>query len=318
MSIWDRHPGAAKKALELKATQSWKETAERLSAHYGELFTINQVRDKIKRRIHKKPNAEIRRGIISDVHIPQEIPLFIETIEPHLRGKVDELIVAGDWFDQYCLSKFPKHKALLIRQELETGYQYLKTMASWCPVTLITGNHDERLQNILADKLDPEIQFLFDRSLLRRYETGFEIPNDITGEVKRDPPVRNITVIPEWWTQVGDLIVAHPKNFSSVDLRTAINTHNWFLSRGHNYSVLLIGHTHKAGVIFKDCRWTIGELGCLCRDMDYAEKTGRLNTRPQQRTITILTQTNGVTTGMEQILLRGMDAQVVKYSIIGV
>ena len=56
----------------------------------------------------------------------------------------------------------------------------------------------------------------------------------------------------------------------------------------------------------------------MCRDMDYAEKTGRLNTRPQQRTITILTQTNGVTTGMEQILLRGMDAQVVKYSIIGV
>lgn len=305
MSVWFKNPQIEKDARRMKQVDnlSWGTIAEVLSNRYDIILTGNQVRKKINRKA--QTGAYERVGVLSDLHVPFELPNILNIVETHLRGKVDTLVIAGDLFDTYALSVFPKRKNILMEEEISRSYEILEVLTSWFDnVILIKGNHDDRFGKHIVERISPTATFLVDLNIFNRFITGFTIPDYGIGNEgdKVYPPLKGLTVINEWWYKYNDVIFAHPLTFFKQEMKTVVETYNYFVSRGHQFKALLIGHTHKAGMIPKDESVVLIENGCLCKEMEYAI-SGNIKIRPQQRAITIMDFDNKSFVGARQILL---------------
>lgn len=300
MSIWKQIPEAEFDARNLrKNNKSWYDIADELTDKYGVDFTANQIRKRIRRTDTNPAMKSV--GVLCDFHVPMELPNVLKIIEDNLRGRVDSIIIDGDLFDVYSLSIFPKRKFILMRDELKRAYEILEVLTSWFSnVILIKGNHDDRFARYIYDKITPEVQFLIDKNILNRLKNGFEYEDEITNEAVYYPPLEGLTVINEWWYKYNDVIFAHPSSFFKTEMQTVVKTYDYFVNKGITCKALFIGHTHHAGIVFKNGVVMLIEGGCLCKDMEYAE--GKVTMRPQERAITIMDFNNDSICGVKQLL----------------
>jgi predicted phosphodiesterase len=231
--------------------------------------------------------------LISDTHIPFQAPELDFQVECYA-GQVDGLIIAGDFLDEYAISRFVKNKEITLQSELLKGYELLEKWSGWFEeIHIMPGNHDERIDTHVAGNLEPTTLFLFGENIvLRKYVDGFKIKGE-DGEIIDYPSIPKLILHDKWYFRMGDAIIAHPKNFSKVPGRVAVMAGDYFKEQGEEFNAILIGHTHKAIKMVKSGKLLM-ECGCSCKEQDYAGG-GKLTYTPQVKALTILVQKNGVT-----------------------
>ena len=242
---------------------------------------IRDLRDKLVKvtsdrfvKVGRPVNADFKVLSISDMHIPFENPKVIEfLIEKH--SDADILVLNGDIFEMYIVSKWPKNKAILLRHEYEIALEWIKLFINIFPkVVLVSGNHEHRLQSYFAANIDPAISFMVSDDILTRLKKGYGFDEEgmFCKKFNWENQVSYDGGLLRHYTVIGKTIFVHPNDFSSVPMRTAINWANDMIER-EDFECMIMSHTHKSGSYIWRNRLLI-EQGCCCVPLDY-ESSGR-------------------------------------------
>jgi hypothetical protein len=131
---------------------------------------------------------------------------------------------------------------------------------------------EKQLQKLLNPKL---------LSMLERGFTFYEHDKDITYK-----PIKNFKYHDNWWMKLfGNLIIAHPTDFSAVDGKIDEKIAEYFLNQhiAENDDMIVYGHTHHYSQMKVNRREGVFVLenGCLCEEMPYTKRSGKLKYNPQ-------------------------------------
>lgn len=195
-----------------------------------------------------KPKYRSKSKIVqlTDLHIPFQdnkslnaVYDLLDNINPH------QIVLTGDIFDFYELSKFDKNpdRKLTIQDEINEGFKVLKTLSSLCPeIHFVKGNHEDRLRRFLWQNPSlASLNVLELPNLLRLNELGI-IYHDFE------------YIYNQFRYTHGSIIRSESGASAKAELM------KYGSSMAH-------GHTHRLGMYLKtDARGTIGayEMGCLC------------------------------------------------------
>lgn len=218
--------------------------------------------------------------VLSDLHIPfHKEEDIINIVKKH--SNVSTIVFAGDILDCFSVSTFPKEMHIPLYEELKTASAFLRRIDRLTPNTkkiIFRGNHEFRFKRYLA-KFQSEFSPLVSDDILDILKNGFTYRNYLNNKRTCVPLSDNYEVIDSWYYIYKDLVLAHPTNFSKIPMRTCVSTYDYFKNQGVDFNALAIGHTHKAGTLIHGGT-LLCELGCLCRQMDYANN-GNVNYTPQ-------------------------------------
>lgn len=198
--------------------------------------------------------------IISDLHVPfTDESKLQKAID--LNRTADMVIVGGDFLDMYGCSRHRKRKSVPHEVEIDNGMRVLEYLSETFPwIRIIRGNHDSRAMKKVQDVVDPSLLYLFDNE-----------PLDLMVR-----PFSNVEYIGDWWTQIGDAIVAHAERSSTVEGRPAILLGNFFEEKGWrkrlnlpDIRVFVQAHTHQVAAVYReDTKYF--ECGALVDDQSTA------------------------------------------------
>jgi predicted phosphodiesterase len=115
---------------------------------------------------------------LPDTHTPYHDARAVEglIIERVMPGwKPDVLVILGDWFDNYAVSRFTKNPKRLrgLQAELEVGVRLLRRFEAF-PFKrriFLEGNHEARLLKATADKM-PEVYEFMERAWATLFTAG--------------------------------------------------------------------------------------------------------------------------------------------------
>jgi len=221
----------------------------------------DRQRDKTQEYIENKYRGKkIKVLYMADLHIPFTVyDLVKHIIREH--KDADILVLNGDILDLFNISTFSKDKTIALKRELEEGRAFLELVSNiFEDVILIEGNHERRLRNYIRHIIPVDLHFLFPQDALEVIQQG---------TVFKKSPLSNVHVVGSWWIQLWDTIFAHPDNYSSVPMRTVIQTSEHFkMVKNRPHKACIIGHTHQAGKLI-DRDTLVMETGCLQYDVDY-------------------------------------------------
>lgn len=232
--------------------------------------------------------------VLSDLHIPFHREDLIAEIVRENKDNLDLIVLSGDILDCFNVSSFPKSMHIPLYEELKIANKFLADLDKATPnvkKVIFWGNHEYRFTRFL-EKEASEITPFFSTNILDILKNGFEYRDFRNRKQKVDGLSDNFVIVDNWFYQHNDTIFAHPKNFSSVNMKTAVNTYRYFVNAGYQFSAVCIGHTHKIGNIMIG-RNLVTEVGCLCEDMSYANN-GNINYTPQGLGYGIYYYDNGV------------------------
>ena len=169
---------------------------------------------------------------ISDLHFPFHNKKVVEhAIENH--SDADILVVNGDIFEGFMVSKWPKKKTILLEWEYKLAAEFLREVAPrFKHIALTSGNHEYRLNSYFAANIDPGVNFLVCNDILTKLSGGWDF--DEGGEFKKLYNFDNVYYkggLGSWYLKIGKTIFAHPRFFSSVPMRTAIKACEYFKDR---------------------------------------------------------------------------------------
>lgn len=206
---------------------------------------------------------------ISDLHIPFINKYVIEhAIENHRDAQV--LVINGDLFDNYLVSKWPKDKIILLQWEYQIAIRWIKFFAEIFPnVVLVCGNHDQRSIKHFASQIDPVASFLVSADMLDRLAQGYDFTEEgYFEQVHHLPNVHYNRGLMNWYTVQGKTVFVHPlKGFSTVPGATSLKWSKYFQDR-EDYQCLVMAHTHRQSHLYRKNRLLL-EQGCCCLPMEY-------------------------------------------------
>ena len=238
---------------------------------------------------------------ISDLHIPFQLP--IDSLYEFV-GRINILQINGDIVDNVSCSKFPKLYRSSPVEELIIAREYLISLIDYLrpqKIVINDGNHDIRLGTYLASKLDNDIQELMPMtSLDYLIEDGFTHYDRKSGVKTKYDPLKDVLKNIEieythvWYSQIGDIIFAHPKTYSSPPLKTAEKALYWFRNEGYVFSNLSMAHTHRIGQ-YKIGNSNIYEQGAFCRTDEMKYNDGLLINSQKQGCILFYQDKSGMT-----------------------
>jgi hypothetical protein len=278
------------------------EVSDIIRNEYGITVSDESVRYYTRRKDKKllskendKSNGISRTLVLNDLHIPfHREETIIDIILKH-RDNINTIVFGGDIIDCEAISVYPKVQRKSLIQEMEYTYKFLKRVDRLTPnikKILIWGNHEYRFVRFLAEK-GSQLSTLHSDNIIEEIVGGFTHYDRETKIKKVFKPLSdNFVVINNWFCQIGDTIIAHPKNFSKVNMKTAVNAVSYFIAQGFIFSAILVAHTHKAGTAFTFKKYAV-ETGCLCKSMEYSA-SGNINYTPQNYGYFLLEQENGV------------------------
>ena len=206
---------------------------------------------------------------LSDLHIPFINKHVIEdAIEKH--SDAHTLVINGDVFDCYLVSKWPKDKQILLKWEYQIAVKWLQFFTEIFPnVVLVCGNHDERTLKHFSAHVDPSVNFLTSPDMLDRLARGYDFTE--AGDFERVHNFTNVEYdrgVTKWYTVVGKTVFCHPlKGFSTQLGATSTKFALYFQDR-EDHQCLVLGHTHRQFRGFRKNRLLL-EQGCCCIPMEY-------------------------------------------------
>jgi len=221
---------------------------------------------------------------IGDLHIPfWKRHLIGEILDDKENQKAGTLLIGGDFFDAYCVSKYPKNKSIPLIHEYRLAYEFLKMVSKrYDNVVLIDGNHEKRISRYFEDKVAPEVHFLIHKYVMELLASGAVF--DQEGHIVAQEKFKNVhyqSGSESWWVKIGDCIYAHPNTFKKGILRTIDETASYFTRRNEDFHAVVNFHTHFQGKGTSSNGKLLIEPGCLCEPLDY-QISGRVTTWPQQ------------------------------------
>lgn len=184
---------------------------------------------------------------ISDPHEPYSSKqVWNEILEKH--HDAAHIHINGDIADFYSKSRFRKTEHENFDNELKIIFDRLEWLSThWKRVTLIRGNHDNRVEKRMQSLVDSDMVFLTKTDLLS-YMCAYFDNIEVVGErvISNDGSSADIDFI---W-QCGDIIFTHIERSSkqSSALLDGISSqiHKW--SRAFNlrpYRIIMQGHNHR-------------------------------------------------------------------------
>lgn len=254
------------KTQELKDFEKKKEVFEELwLKHKPKGFMFKQ------RGLPEK--AEYKILSLSDLHCPiVDSDMLYSILEKE--KDADLVVINGDLLDGYIFSTYQKSKTLAAVDEYRSAFAIVKYIAERFPrVVLTKGNHDDRVQRYLADKLIPkEASALFQPDLLARIANGEEV--DEYGKLVKKHDFSNVTYerSHSWYVRVGNAIFAHPHfkitSAPGMGVRKAAQQFEKIYTDGE-IDCIVIGHTHALyqGVVKNQL---LIEQGCLTAFTPYS------------------------------------------------
>lgn len=246
-----------------------------------------------------RANAEQQRMVIaSDFHAPFQCNRSVAQLIAREATQTDVLVIAGDFTDSYSYSRFVRFEPITAESEWAACDALLGQLSSAFPeIVCIAGNHDMRLERHLRSQLSPDVMFAIEQL------TG-GVMDPFKAIAKRYPNVRfeGHTVGRHgagWFTQIGDLLVAHAEKFSRVPGSASRSIEEWFRDNHDTlglkpWRVLSQAHTHQLSAIYYGSDKLLVESACLCETHGY-QLQPKIGGRPQRRGYVTLTQTAGVT-----------------------
>jgi predicted phosphodiesterase len=218
-------------------------------------------RENISKYIEDKYKGKpVKVLYLADLHIPFTVYELVQHIISE-HSDADILVINGDFLDLFNVSTFAKDKTVALRRELEEGREFLEIVSKiFTDVVITEGNHERRLRNYIKNVVPVDMHFLFPQDVLQVVQSGSVFELD---------PLPNVHVVGSWWIKLFDTIFAHPDNYSSVFMRTVIQTSEHFtMVKNVPHRACVIGHTHQAGKAIDRGRMVM-ETGCLQHDVDY-------------------------------------------------
>lgn len=186
---------------------------------------------------------------LTDHHFPLENRKAVQfSVEAARELQPDMIVLGGDLFDGYALSRFDKKpdKLLSLQTELDKAGTYIRNLQKASPASefvWLLGNHEERLEKYL-DRKAPELACL----------RGLRITNLV--------PVDSVRIVPygERW-RVGPLTFVH-----GAVVRKVAGASAKAVSEAEGCSIVM-GHTHRMGMVLQTRGSEVVhsyEGGCLC------------------------------------------------------
>lgn len=198
-----------------------------------------------------------RALIIPDMHIPYHDDLSLRLIERVVKDyPVDIVIQLGDYIDAYPISKYSKDPnratGVEFQRELDIAESVTQRLVRIAPLTILHGNHEERLNKYLKDKAPGlyGLKNLNIKKLLKINEYRVEYTDS---------------------KYLGNLFVFHGDLWSKSGSRHAGQTALQNIDRsGLN---VMFGHIHRLAEVHvtkKGYELEGYEMGCLCKtDVEY-------------------------------------------------
>lgn len=221
----------------------------------------DRQREKISQFIEEKYRGRTVKVLyMSDLHIPFTMyDLVQHAVNENKDANI--LVLNGDLLDLFAVSTFAKDKTVALKRELQEGRTLLEQLAEvFDDIVVVEGNHERRLKNYIKNVIPVDMHFLFPQDVLQVVKDGTVFDLE---------PLENVHIVGSWWVKLFDTIFAHPDNYSSVTMRTVIQTSEHFLLvKNVPHRACVIGHTHQAGKLIDRGRLVM-ETGCMSHDMDY-------------------------------------------------
>ena len=190
---------------------------------------------------HKNANYKVLS--ISDTHIPfYHDGVVSDAVKKH--GDADVLVLNGDLLELHSVSSWPKSKQIILRHEYKIAMAWLCKLAKIFPkIVLVKGNHEDRLQRYFQSNIDPNVSFMTNPDILDRLANGYDFDNKgALVQMHELPNVHYTKGGLSWFARIGKCIFAHPSGGSSIPMRTAVNTANYFIGREYDFDSVVIGH----------------------------------------------------------------------------
>lgn len=211
---------------------------------------------------------------LSDLHMPFHDTEAIEMALEH-DGNADILVLNGDMLDCYSVSSYSKDKGIPLQSEYQLALDFIKEMTSrFQEVHLVKGNHENRVDRYLSQKLDPYSAILGNRDIVDKLSKGLIL--DETGFTGRSYNFTNVYYnelgLP-WLGKVGKTIFMHPDTYLAQPGATV--TRGMEYLRGQlpwdSFDSIVMGHTHKQAKLIEQNKLLI-EQGALCLTQGYLKQ----------------------------------------------
>ena len=171
-----------------------------------------------------------RLGVISDIHVPYHCEKAWEAAVNSLKGRIDTLLINGDYIDCYQVSHWEKKPTKRrFKEELDSSIAGLRWMRESFPkarIVLKLGNHDERWEKFVWNRA-PEIYDLPQcqiESILELDKLGIECVKD-----------QRVVL-------AGKLPILHGHELQKGIAAPVNAARGCFLRTNHS---LLVGHSHR-------------------------------------------------------------------------
>lgn len=272
--------------------QSLGKWCKELGLNYAKIYQrINVLGYSVEEAFEKGTDVgKKKKGMIfGDVHVPYQHPQLIEEIKKN--KDVDYIVIGGDLIDCESCSSFPTMNRPTLWEELIATHNFIKEIQEITDAEIycITGNHEIRQKMDVIKMQQQELQEMIDPQLLRMLGDGFTCyPN---GEKVVYEGLKKFNYIPHRYAKLfGNLITIHPKEFSNVPAKISEQAaekciNEEIMEKG---DIIFVHHTHKYSWIVANRRGNaqVIELGCSCKEMDYASlsETGKLSYGKQVNT----------------------------------
>lgn len=239
------------------------------------------IRKIIKRTNKKKQEKKTDKVLVlSDLHIPHQRDDILDIVKQY-KNKISTIILAGDIIDCESISVFKSVNKYKLIDEMCITYDFLKELQSLTHGIkryMFLGNHEDRFKQYLS-KHPSALTDLHTTNILQEIVDGFYDNRHLEeNNLHKYKKSLNYEVINNWYMQYNDLVICHPKSFSKVQGKTAVNACEYLVRNGFNFNVIYVAHTHKQAIVPNLGKWC-AEIGCLCKDMEY-QNSGKLTWTP--------------------------------------
>jgi predicted phosphodiesterase len=216
----------------LKRSEYWKQTRpstkiESYNLDEVDNFGIEESLGKEYTSLRITENFK-KVGILSDIHVPYHSLQALSCAIKHLReNSIDCLILNGDVFDFYSISRHEKEKDLRdFAREIDMGRNFLQKIRDIFPLIPIyykMGNHENRWQRYLNEQAEE-----FAQLHEMQFEQFFRLDK------------LNIIYVPDWQgVEIGDLLILHGHEIMAGGMNPSQSTFN------KTFCNTIIGHVHR-------------------------------------------------------------------------
>lgn len=220
-----------------------------------------------------KPRGRERVVVIPDIHAPFHEPDQLAHICEVEGPRCSKAICIGDVSDAYGFSVFTKNERVTFSEEWAAVTQVMAAIArSFHEVEIIIGNHDERLEKRLRERLSEDmveaVQYMTGGVLCPLTALAKQFPNV---KVARHRTPSGHTV--DWFTTDGDVWLGHPQKFSRIPGNALRGVESYLLDNEYamglsRYKLICLGHTHQlAKIPYRQS--LLVEVGCICKTQSY-------------------------------------------------